>query len=49
MPTIVKFIVKSRPFEELLFNSTVLNEIEPIDWWKSQTIRNNDKSVLGMT
>ena len=31
------------------FYSTIINETGLIDWWKSQTIENNDKSVLGMT
>ena len=49
MLTIMKFMRKSKPLYELLFNSTIFNKIKPIDWWKSQTIVNNDKSVLGMT
>ena len=49
MPATMKFMAKSKPFHELLFDSSIVNEIEPIDWWKSQTIGNNDKSVLGMT
>ena len=42
-------MANSNSFHELVFDSTVINEIEPIDWWKSQTIANNDKSVLEMT
>ena len=49
MPTIVKFMVKSNPFHELLFDSTILNEIETINSWKSQTVWNNNERVLGMT
>ena len=49
MPTIMKFMVKSKPFHEFLFNSTTINETEPTDSWKSQTIGNNDEIVLGMT
>ena len=47
--TIMKFMPKSKSFHYLIFNSTFINEVEPVDWWKSQTIGNNDKSVLGMT
>ena len=39
---------KSKPFHEFLFDSTIVNEIEPIDWWKSQTTRNCVESVLRM-
>ena len=49
MPTIMKFMAKSKSFYELLFDSTIINEIEPIDWWKSKTVENNGKSVIGMT
>ena len=42
-------MAKSKPFHEFLFDSTIINEIEPIDWWESQTIGNNNKSILGMT
>ena len=34
MPTIMKFMSKSKPFHEFLFDSTIFNEIEPIDWFK---------------
>ena len=49
MSTIMKFMAKSKSFHEFLFDSTIVNEIEPIDRWKSQTTGNNDESVLGMT
>ena len=42
-------MTKSKPFHEFLFDFTIINEIEPISWWKSQTMGNNDKTVLGMT
>ena len=48
MFTAMKFMAKSKLFHELLFDSTIVNGIEPIDWCKSQTVRNNDKSILGM-
>ena len=35
MPTVMKFVAKSKPFHELLFDFTIINEIEVIDWWKS--------------
>ena len=48
MPTIMKFMAKSKPFHEFLFDSTIINKREPIDRRKSQTIENNDESALGM-
>ena len=44
----VKFMAKSKPFHEFLFVSTIVNDIEPFNWWKSQTTENNDESVLRM-
>ena len=41
----MKFIAKSKSFHELVFDATIINEIEFIDWWKSQIIGNNVKSV----
>lgn len=49
MPTIIKFMAKSEPFHDFLFDSTIVNEIEPADWWKSQTTGNNNKGILEMT
>ena len=48
MPNIMKFMAKRKCFHEFIFESTIVNEIEPIDKWKSQTIGNNNESVLGM-
>ena len=42
-------MTKSKPFHEFHFDSTIVKEKELIDWWKSQTVGNNDESVLGMT
>ena len=49
MLTIMKFKAKSKPFHEFLFNSTIVNEIESTERWKSQIIGNNNESVFGMT
>ena len=45
---LLKFMIKSKPFREFLFDSTIVNEIEPTDWWKSQTTKNYDEHVLRM-
>ena len=47
--TIMKFIAKLKPLHEFLFNAIIVNDIEPTDWWKSQTTWNNEESVLRMT
>ena len=49
MPIKMKFMAKSKPSHEFFFYSNEVNENEPIDRWKSQTTRNNDESILGMT
>ena len=41
-------MVKSKPFHEFLFDTTIVNEIEPMDWQKLQTIGNNGESDLRM-
>ena len=43
MPYGMKFMTKLKSFHKLVFDSSTINEIEPKDWWKSQTIGNNDK------
>ena len=34
-----------KPFKESLFDSIIVNDIEPIDWGESQTTANNNESV----
>ena len=41
-------MAKSKPFHKFIFDSPIVNEVEPTDRWKSQTIGNNDECVLGM-
>ena len=47
--SVKKFMAKSKPFYEFLFDSTIINDLEIIDWLKSQTTVNNDERVLRMT
>lgn len=49
MPTLMKFQAKSEPFHQFLFDSDIVNKVNPIDWWKSQ-IENDgfEKNILGM-
>ena len=47
--SIMKFMAQSKPFHEFLFNSTIINDIEPTDWWKSQTTGKMMKVFLRMT
>lgn len=40
LPLIIKFLAKSEPFNDIMFQDDILKSVKPIDWWKSQ--RNAD-------
>ena len=42
-------MAKSKSFNEFLFDSTIINDIEPVGCLKLQSTGNNDESVLRMT
>lgn len=50
MPIVMKFIAKSEPFHDFLFDSNIISKIHPIDWWKSQITGNDtfSKNILQM-
>lgn len=50
VPTLMKFQAKSEPFHQFLFDSDIVNKVNPIDWWKSQITENDGsgKNVIGM-
>nr|XP_042907854.1 uncharacterized protein LOC122271260 [Parasteatoda tepidariorum] len=50
MPVIFKYQAKSEPFHEFLFNPNIVNQVSPIDWWKSQIAGNVEvkNAVLDM-
>ena len=43
--SVMKFMTKSKPFYKFLFDFIIVNNIELIDWWKSQTTGNSNGSV----
>jgi hypothetical protein len=46
----MKFQAKSEPFHQFLFDSEIVNKVNPIDWWKSQITESDglEKKVLEM-
>lgn len=36
LPLIVKYLARSEPFTDIMFDNNILKNVKPLDWWKSQ-------------
>jgi len=45
IPDLVNFKAEAPPFQQFMFQEKVIQSVQPLDWWKSQTDRLNKETM----